>query len=277
MHFRAGIVCVTLFLSLFVLGVTPVKGAACVYYRVLLSGGKVCQPGFTEDQCKRCNPAEGKGCSLARADHPLIPGATYGCSETGVQSQPIQNAEECSALCKVPISGSIDGFTGKANIKCTFLENDNSCNVWSERTGIRVGEPAVGGFSTVESNKDKSGGGNNIGSGNPETGLPVQTEQSSILPPCALEGTCRNINNLLEVVINAGEWVFGIIGSIAFAVFVYGGFTVVTSFGNSEKVKKGYQILGSALIGMAIAFGAYLMVNFILDALQVDINFRAIK
>jgi len=249
-----------------------------VYYRVLVVGGKICQPGFTEDQCKRCDPAVGKGCSYAREDSPLIPGATYGCSDTNIQNQPMESDTDCVALCKLPISGSVDGFSGKANIKCTYIENDNSCNVWSERTGIRIGEPAVGGFSTAENNKNQSNGdGNNVGSGNPDTGLPPQTEQSSILPPCALEGTCRNINNLLEVAINAGEWVFGIIGSIAFAVFIYGGFTVVTSFGNAEKVKKGYQILGSALIGMAIAFGAYLMVNFILDALQVDINFRAIK
>lgn len=90
------------------------------------------------------------------------------------------------------------------------------------------------------------------------------------LPECAFSGTCRDVNKLLELAINIGEWLFKIIGSLGFVFFIYGGFSMVISFGNAEKFKKGRQILVAAIIGMIIAFGAYAIVKFLLESLGVQ-------
>lgn len=101
--------------------------------------------------------------------------------------------------------------------------------------------------------------------------------RGGVIPKCAFSGTCENVNDLLQLGINIGKYVFSIIGSVAFLAFVYGGFTIVFSFGSAEKVKKGTEVLIAAVTGMAIAFGAYMLINFILDALNVTQDFRGIK
>jgi hypothetical protein len=104
----------------------------------------------------------------------------------------------------------------------------------------------------------------------------VVQAQGLVLTECQ-EGTdnpCRDANILLEQLIAIAEFLFGIIGTLAFVAFVYGGFTMILSFGSAEKFKKGQQILVAAVVGMFIAFGAYMMVNFVLDALGVSPDFR---
>ena len=90
------------------------------------------------------------------------------------------------------------------------------------------------------------------------------------LPECAFTGQCKDVNDLLQLAVNIANWAFRIIGSLAFVIFIYGGFTMVLSFGNAEKVKKAQGILVGAAVGLTIAFSAYLMVNFVLDAFQVS-------
>lgn len=97
-----------------------------------------------------------------------------------------------------------------------------------------------------------------------------------LLPACAYEGSCRSVNDLVEAVIRVVKEGFKYIGSVAFAFFIYGGLTVILSFGNAERVKKGQQILVAAVVGILISFGAYMLINFILDALQVGQEFKVI-
>ncbi|MBU2542672.1 pilin, partial [Patescibacteria group bacterium] len=106
---------------------------------------------------------------------------------------------------------------------------------------------------------------------------PGYAEAGGALPPCAFSGTCRNVNDLVQLIVNFGAGLFAIIGSFAFAFFVYGGFTIVTSFGNAERVKKGKDIMVAAVVGMIIAVSAYLLVEVLLDALKVAPAFRGIK
>ena len=99
---------------------------------------------------------------------------------------------------------------------------------------------------------------------------------AGILPSCAFDGTCNDTNDLLRVVINAVKWVFGYIGAIALVFFLAGGFMIIISAGSEDRVKKGRDIMVSAVIGILISFSAYLMIKFLLDALQVSKEFRAV-
>ena len=48
-------------------------------------------------------------------------------------------------------------------------------------------------------------------------------------------------------------------------MFIYGGIYWITSQGNPEKVKKGMGIFVSAVIGLFIVFGAYMLVKYLGD------------
>lgn len=97
------------------------------------------------------------------------------------------------------------------------------------------------------------------------------------LTACAVQGTCRDITDILEVVVKVAKQMFGFVGVISFAFFIYGGLTMILSFGNAEKFGHGKQILVAAVIGIVITFSAYLIVKFVLDALQVSSSFRIIN
>lgn len=104
----------------------------------------------------------------------------------------------------------------------------------------------------------------------------------SILPSCVYnssgcDGANADINIFVKLGINIAKFIFAIIGMVAFVMFIYGGFTMILSFGSAEKFKKGRDILVAAVMGMIISFGAYMLVGFVLSALQVKDTFRIVK
>lgn len=99
---------------------------------------------------------------------------------------------------------------------------------------------------------------------------------AGLLTPCAVAGNCRSINDLIYLLIKRGAGLFPWLGIMAFAMFIYGGVTVILSFGNPEKVQHGKKILTAAVVGIIIAFGAYALVLFILEGLNVGATFRTI-
>ncbi len=58
---------------------------------------------------------------------------------------------------------------------------------------------------------------------------------------------------------------FGIIGSLALVMFIYGGFLWMTSAGSSEQVKKGKDIFIWAVVGLIVIFSAYSLVRFVIQ------------
>lgn len=65
-------------------------------------------------------------------------------------------------------------------------------------------------------------------------------------------------------VIKAG---LGIVGSLALAVFIFGGFTWVVAAGNDEKIKKGKDMIMWAALGLVVIFLSYALVTFVLGAI----------
>lgn len=107
-----------------------------------------------------------------------------------------------------------------------------------------------------------------------EDKYPAPSGGSNFLPDCAYPGTCDDITDLLVLLINVAKFLFKIIGTAAFAFFVYGGFTMVLSMGSADKVKSGRETLIAAVIGLVIAFSAYVLVDVVLDILQVSDDYR---
>ena len=68
-----------------------------------------------------------------------------------------------------------------------------------------------------------------------------------------------SINVLVGQLING---VLGLVGSLALAMFIYGG---MLAAGDSGKVQKGKDILIWATIGIVVIFSAYAVVKFVLE------------
>lgn len=98
-------------------------------------------------------------------------------------------------------------------------------------------------------------------------GEETTASESKIIPSCLLGTTfssnCDNINQFIILGINVGTYIFGFIGALALLFFVYGGFMMILSQGNQEKVKKGTSAMVAAVIGLVIAFGAYALITFL--------------
>lgn len=77
----------------------------------------------------------------------------------------------------------------------------------------------------------------------------------------------KGINSLLEQAILIGKYLLGISGSLALLAFIYGGGVMLTSFGKADRFKKGRDILVAAVVGLLIAFGAYFIVDLVLQAI----------
>ena len=90
------------------------------------------------------------------------------------------------------------------------------------------------------------------------------------LVKCAFDGSCNSVEQLVEQAVKIADWLFSIIAGLAFMFFVYGGITMIMSFGNSEKVGKGKQILVAAAVGLIITFSAYILIGFVVKAIGIN-------
>ena len=103
----------------------------------------------------------------------------------------------------------------------------------------------------------------------------------AILPACVFEkqvtDDCEDVSVFIKLAIDIAVVVFTIIGSLALAVFIYGGFTLILSEGSPEKVKKGTGAMMAAIIGLAIVFGAYLLVTVLSSAIGIEDKFNLLK
>lgn len=85
---------------------------------------------------------------------------------------------------------------------------------------------------------------------------------------------CRDINILILQLIKLGEYVFQIIGTLAFLMFVISGFRMITSMGNAETFKSAGAGMFAAVIGLLISISAFVLIDFVLDSLGVSSGFR---
>lgn len=83
---------------------------------------------------------------------------------------------------------------------------------------------------------------------------------------CRESGDCQ-VNDFIVVAVRASEIILGIVGSLALLMFIYGGVIFLISAGNSEKVSQAKQIILGAIIGLAIVFTSWMIINFSMTAL----------
>jgi hypothetical protein len=95
----------------------------------------------------------------------------------------------------------------------------------------------------------------------------AQTEGCAADAPNCLVNPLK-VNTPQELIGQIINSVLGVVGSIALLMFVYGGITWMTSSGNSEKVKKGRDIIVWSAIGLVVVFSAYGLVRVLIEGIR---------
>lgn len=83
---------------------------------------------------------------------------------------------------------------------------------------------------------------------------------------CIDTGDC-SLTDIMIVTGNTGNFLLGIVGSIALLIFVIGGVIILTSQGEKQKVAKGQQFMTAAAVGIAITLGAVLILRTTISTL----------
>lgn len=100
--------------------------------------------------------------------------------------------------------------------------------------------------------------------------LPSFVLGQGIIPPECTTGDaagCNNIGAFLDVGVRIYDYLLGIVGSVALAIFMYGGVVWLTSGGNSQRLEHGKKVFEGALAGLALIFGSWLIINFVVASL----------
>lgn len=99
--------------------------------------------------------------------------------------------------------------------------------------------------------------------------LPILVSAAGLIPAnCTAIGASNcGLLDFLQLGNNIYEWLFGILGSVTLVIFMYGGLVWLTSAGNAQRVEQGKKIFEGALIGLALIFSSWLIVNFVVTAL----------
>lgn len=91
---------------------------------------------------------------------------------------------------------------------------------------------------------------------------------SAALVPCGpgvgKECTLCDFGQLIQNIINFGIGIAMVLGT---AFIIYGGFLIITAGGSPERVQSGRKAIISAIAGIAIVLGAWLIVDTILKLL----------
>lgn len=97
----------------------------------------------------------------------------------------------------------------------------------------------------------------------------VLAEETGLPNPLGTSETASDPRLLIGNVIRGG---LGLVGSLALAVFMYGGFLWVTSGGNEEKITQGKNMILWAALGIGVIFFSYAMIQFVLGAITGGAN-----
>lgn len=73
----------------------------------------------------------------------------------------------------------------------------------------------------------------------------------------------ESICDFVNLAVRAGDLLIAISGALAVAMFIYGGFWMLTAYGNKERIKKGKDAMIATVFGIFIVLLAWTLVNTI--------------
>lgn len=122
----------------------------------------------------------------------------------------------------------------------------------------------------------------------------IAQAQGDILPKASGETVCTasnvpagvdpatycgayTLDDFVVAAVNISRWILGIVGSLSLVMFIYGGFVFLISAGSSDKIEKAKKIIIAAIVGLIIVFASWLIIRFVLQTLNPNINWTGEK
>jgi hypothetical protein len=108
--------------------------------------------------------------------------------------------------------------------------------------------------------------------------LPALAQTISIVPACARAVTQEAPSLLcgLQTFGNIAQLILGLSGALVLLMFVWGGFQMLTAFGDSAKIGKGKEIIKNAVVGLVIVLISGTLVNYGLSYLVRNPAFKVV-
>ncbi len=99
-----------------------------------------------------------------------------------------------------------------------------------------------------------------------------KNQKEQLFPPqtrTAIKGLNKlQANSVQDFLGQAIKTATGIMGTIALAMMIYGGFLWMTSSGNGSQVEKAQKVIFWGALGIFVIFGSYALVTFIFEAVN---------
>jgi hypothetical protein len=107
-----------------------------------------------------------------------------------------------------------------------------------------------------------------------QPGTPLLPAPNGPKPDKGCDGTtnCGNytLNDLMKIALTISQFILGIVGSLALLAFVAGGLMWLLSAGNPEWVTRGKQAIIGAVVGLAIVFTSFMIIQLVYSALGIE-------
>ena len=99
--------------------------------------------------------------------------------------------------------------------------------------------------------------------------LPITTvAQRQLVPTEGYEEGNYSIESFEAMAIFIGKAILGLSGTAALVMFIWGGIQMITAAGKSQAFENGRTTLVNALIGLTIILCSYVIINFVLEAVN---------
>lgn len=82
---------------------------------------------------------------------------------------------------------------------------------------------------------------------------------------CIGDGVSCTPCDLIRVLLNAADMIVALSGTFGIVMVVYGGFVLVTAYGNDSRVKWGKDTIIASIIGIIIVMMAWTLINVIME------------
>ncbi|MFH0818773.1 MAG: hypothetical protein V1898_02145 [Patescibacteria group bacterium] len=96
---------------------------------------------------------------------------------------------------------------------------------------------------------------------------PAMAKAADIMPSCVLEKKVCTVCDVLDMVSAIVQMMIASLSGVVLLMFIIGGFFMITSAGNADRVTKGKKIMGSALVGVLIIALSWVGVNTVIGIL----------
>lgn len=175
-------------------------------------------------------------------------------------------ADTCTDKVKTLGKGKLEPICYRIESQKPGVTNEQRCIEFVQEWQVQFDSMLAEGKKNVDSSSKEVSAGSSV--------------LSTLIQKCGekvMDPACWDVTVFVSLLLELTNYLFGIIGALALGAFVYGGFILIMSQGNPEKVKQGTGAMINAIIGLLIAFGGYVIVSYLGEILKLKDEFGLLK